>query len=60
MKIFYMIILLIYEIGLIITDNHLRKVEEEIKKGMFRDLRFIIKFIIYLIPIAVCMIGALN
>ena len=59
-KIVFMILLGIYELGLVIENRHLLKIEEEIKFGMFKDLRMVINLLIGIIPIAECIIGALG
>lgn len=60
MKLFYMIILLIYQIGLIIFDKKLIKDEIEMGIDIHKELRRRINLIIGLIPIAICIIGALG
>ena len=60
MKIVYMIILMIYELGLCLMNNKMNKQVIEFKQDFNKDLRMINLLLIGIIPIAICIIGALG
>lgn len=60
MKIVYMIILMIYELGLCLMNNRMNKQVIDFKQDFNKDLRMINLLLIGIIPIAICIIGALG
>lgn len=60
MKIVYMLILGVYELGLVITQRHLLDINKQLKKDVNRDLRMVVNLLIGITPIAICLIGALG